>query len=94
MADIAHPAGLVAAGLHPSPIGIADFVNIFNPEVVVVGGGFAEAGELLLESARKVVCERALPPAKDDVRVVRAELGSEAGLIGAALVAFDTLDEG
>jgi glucokinase len=75
-------------------VGIADFVNVFNPELVVIGGGFAEAGELLLDRAREVVAERALPPAKDEVRIVRAELGSDAGLIGAALVAFDMLDEG
>jgi glucokinase len=75
-------------------IGIADFVNVFNPELVVIGGGFAEAGELLLDAARKVVAERALPPGKDEVRIVIAELGSEAGLIGAALVAFGVLDEG
>jgi glucokinase len=75
-------------------VGIADFVNVFNPELVVIGGGFAEAGELLLDAARKVVAERALPPAKDEARIVMAELGSEAGLIGAALVAFDALDEG
>jgi glucokinase len=75
-------------------IGIADFVNVFNPELVVIGGGFAVAGELLLDSARRVVVERALPPGKDEVRIVMAELGSDAGLIGAALVAFDTLDEG
>ena len=75
-------------------VGIADFVNVFNPELVVIGGGFAEAGELLLDTARKVVAERALPPAKDEARIVMAELGSEAGLIGAALVAFDALDGG
>ena len=75
-------------------VGIADLVNVFNPELVVIGGGFAEAGELLLDSARKVVSEWALSPARDEVRIVRAELGSEAGLIGSALVAFDALDEG
>jgi glucokinase len=80
-------------GLHLG-VGIADFVNVFNPELVVVGGGFAEAGELLLASARKFVAERALPPAKDEAQIVMAELGSDAGLIGAALVAFDALDEG
>ena len=47
-------------------VGIADFVNVFNPELVVVGGGFAEAGELLLDSARMVVSERALSPARDE----------------------------
>jgi glucokinase len=73
-------------------IGIADFVNVFNPEVVVVGGGFAEAGELILGPARRVVRERALSPARDEVRIVEAELGPEAGLIGSGLVAFEALD--
>jgi glucokinase len=75
-------------------VGIADLVNVFNPEIVVVGGGFAEAGELLLGPARKVVAERSLVPARDVVKIVPAELGPEAGLVGAALVAFDALDEG
>ena len=75
-------------------IGISDLVNVFNPERVVVGGGFAEAGELLLAPARTVVAERALLPAREVVEIVEAELGPDAGLIGAALVAFDALDEG
>jgi glucokinase len=75
-------------------VGIADLVNVFNPEIVVVGGGFAEAGELLLGPARKVVAERSLVPSRDVVKIVPAELGPEAGLVGAALVALDALDEG
>ena len=71
--------------------GIASYVNIFNPEVVVLGGGFARAGDLLFEPARKVVAERALPPARDLVRIVPALLGPEAGLIGAGLVGFEVL---
>jgi glucokinase len=75
-------------------IGIANFVTIFNPEVVVLGGGFARAGDLLLEPARRVVAERTLPPARDVVRIVPALLGPEAGLIGAGLVGFEALDAG
>lgn len=71
--------------------GIASYVNIFNPEVVVLGGGFARAGDLLFEPARKVVAERALPPSRDLVRIVPALLGPEAGLIGAGLVGFEAL---
>jgi glucokinase len=71
--------------------GIASYVNIFNPEVVVLGGGFARAGDLLFEPARKVVAERALPPGRDLVRIVPALLGPEAGLIGAGLVGFEAL---
>jgi glucokinase len=73
-------------------IGIANYVNVFNPEVVVVGGGLAAAGDLVLEPARRVVAERALPTAREMVRIVTAELGPGAGLIGSGLVAFEALD--
>jgi glucokinase len=73
-------------------VGIADYVNIFNPELVVIGGGFARAGDLLFEPARKVVAERALVLSRDLVRIVPALLGVEAGLIGASLVAFEALE--
>ena len=73
-------------------VGIASLVNIFNPELVVIGGGFSRAGDLLLDPARKVVEETALLPAREQVRIVPALLGVEAGLIGAGLVAFDALE--
>ncbi|HYM63882.1 MAG TPA: ROK family protein [Gaiellaceae bacterium] len=73
-------------------VAIASYVNIFNPEVVVVGGGFARAGRFLLEPARKVVAESALAPARDQVRIELAVLGVEAGLIGAGLVGFEAAD--
>ena len=72
--------------------GIETLVNVFNPEVVVIGGGFAGAGDLLLEPAREVVRSRALVPGRDLVRIVPAELGPDAGLVGAGLVAFEALE--
>jgi glucokinase len=72
--------------------GIASLVNVFNPEMVVLGGGFSRAGDLLFEPARKVVAERALAPARDLVRIVPALLGVEAGLIGAGLAGFEALE--
>ena len=71
--------------------GIATFVNVFEPELVVVGGGFGDAGELLLGPAREVVAVEGLEPARDNVRIVKAELGIEAGVIGAGMVAFEAL---
>jgi glucokinase len=71
--------------------GIATFVNVFEPELVVVGGGFGDAGELLLGPAREVVAIEGLEPARDNVRIVEAELGVEAGVIGAGMVAFEAL---
>ena len=71
--------------------GIASLVNVFDPDLVVVGGGFAAAGDWLLDPAGEVVRWQALPPAGERVRIVRAELGTAAGLIGAAFVAFEAL---
>jgi glucokinase len=72
-------------------VAIASFVNIFNPQVVVIGGGVIAAGELLLEPARAEVAVRALTPSKDEVEIVPAHFGDEAGMIGAAQLAFDGL---
>jgi glucokinase len=71
--------------------GLASLVNIFNPEVIVLGGGFGEAGELVLAPAREVVAKEALAPARELVRIVPAELGPDAGLIGAGLIAHEAL---
>jgi glucokinase len=72
--------------------GIGSLVNIFNPELVVLGGGFASALDLLLEPAREVVAQEALRPGRDLVRIVAAELGGEAGLVGAGFVGFEALE--
>lgn len=71
--------------------GIGSLVNIFNPELVVIGGGFAAAGDFILDPAREIVSREGLAGAGERVRIVRAELGTAAGLIGAGLVAFDAL---
>jgi glucokinase len=72
---------------------IGSFANEFDPEVVVIGGGFGRAaGELVLVPAQRAARSEALAPADETLRVVPAELGADAGLIGAALVAFEALD--
>jgi glucokinase len=70
-------------------LGIVTLVNALNPELVIVGGGAGQAGDLLLGPAREVLAERGLPPNRELVRLVPAHLGSEAGMIGAALIALD-----
>ena len=67
-------------------------VNIFNPELIVVGGGFAAAGELILAPARERMFQESLPNMAELTRVVVAELGPDAGMIGAGFVAFETLE--
>jgi glucokinase len=74
-------------------VGISSFVNAFNPQVVVIGGGVMAAGDLLLDPARAEVAARSLPPSRDEVRIVTAEFGVEAGMVGGAAMAFDGLVE-
>ena len=72
---------------------MGSLVNIFNPEAIVVGGGWGEAAdEYLLEPAREVMRREARSPGRELVRVVPAELGTDAGLVGAGFVAFEALD--
>ncbi len=71
---------------------VSTVVNLLNPELVVVGGGFGEAFDLLIGPLREVLARDGVVPARDVVRIVPAELGSDAGLIGAALVGFEALD--
>jgi glucokinase len=71
--------------------GLVGVVNVFNPELIVIGGGAIAAGELLLGPAREVVEERALPPMREMVSIVPTEFGDESGMLGAALLALDAL---
>ncbi len=74
--------------------GLVGVVNVFNPECIVIGGGAVRAGDMLLQPAREVVAQRALYPARDQVTIVPAHFGDEAGMMGAALLALDRLAEG
>jgi glucokinase len=73
-------------------IGFANFVNIFNPEVIVVGGGAMAAGDLLLDPAREEMRARGLRPNREQVRVVPARFGPDAGMLGAGVLALDEMD--
>jgi glucokinase len=73
--------------------GIGSFVNVFGPQLVVLGGGFGVAAyDDLLGPAEEVMRREALEPMRSTVRVVKAELGTAAGLIGAAFVGFEAAD--
>lgn len=71
--------------------GLVGLVNTFNPEVIVIGGGAARGGDLLLDPARAVIARHALPPTREAVRVLPAHYGDEAGMMGAALMALESL---
>ena len=71
-------------------IGLAGFVNVFNPEVIAIGGGAARAGDLILDAARHEVRLRAMSPSRDLVEIKEATLGAESGVLGAAALARDS----
>lgn len=74
--------------------GIANFLNIFNPQVVVVCGGVTAAGERLFGPMQREVARRAFKPAVDACRIVPGMLSGTAGVIGAAKAYLDQRSEG
>ncbi len=75
-------------------IGIANAINTFDPEEVVIGGGAARAGELLLEPARRVAAGYVVPGLGSRTTIRAARHGVRAGVLGAALLAVHELAEG
>jgi len=67
---------------HYFGVALASYVNIFDPEVIVVGGGVAKAGDLLLDQARVTMEDRAMAQPLKGVRLVRSELGDFGGTLG------------
>lgn len=78
---------LVRAGTHIG-IAIAGMVNLFNPGLVIIGGGVAQTGDILLEPMRQAVQRRSLPAATRVVRITTAMLGRRSSSIGAVIQAL------
>ncbi|MCL6106489.1 MAG: ROK family protein [Actinobacteria bacterium] len=72
-------------------VGITGLINVFNPEVFVLGGGVMQAGDAILKPALKYLHGRGLRPSRDVVKVVTARFGPEAGVLGAACLALDNI---
>ncbi|MDP2234762.1 MAG: ROK family protein, partial [Actinomycetota bacterium] len=70
---------------------LVGLVNLLNPKLIVIGGGVGEACDFLVERAAEVIQGEALA-GRRDVTVVQAELGNDAGILGAAALAFDEHD--
>ena len=72
-------------------VGLANLVNIFNPQIIVISGGVSRMGDLLLEPARKTVRERAFELSAKAARVEVSSLGYDAGPLGAVALALSEL---
>jgi glucokinase len=73
-------------------VALTDFVNVFEPDLVVLGGGVTRSGDALLLPVRARVAADAMPPAAAASTVVLAGLGDVVCVVGAGAVAFDRLD--
>jgi len=84
---------LIAQTSYYIGVGLTNLINIFNPELIVIGGGLSSIGDMLLEPAYKVAGERAYEVAFKSIRFARAELGRNSGVIGAAAYAFREIEK-
>jgi glucokinase len=69
-------------------IGLAGLVNLLNPEIIIIGGGVSNGWDLFEKHMNQQVRERAFPLPAQRVKITRAECGDDAGLLGAARLAF------
>jgi glucokinase len=71
--------------------GLASLINIINPEIIIIGGGAASGWKLFAETMNAEVRNRSFPLPASQVKIVRAECGDDAGLLGAAHLALSAL---
>lgn len=92
-ADHGDPVSVSLLGRSATLLGeaLARLVNFFNPSVILIGGGVAEAGDRYLATVRQVVFSRSLPLATRSLRLVRSPMSQQAGLKGAAFMVVDEL---
>ncbi|MGQ9616724.1 MAG: ROK family protein [Spirochaetota bacterium] len=73
-------------------IGIGNLINIFNPELFIVGGGIALAGEIFVESIKKHIHKWSLKDSREATEILLAELGEKAGVVGASTLVFENIN--
>lgn len=72
-------------------VGFVNIIHIFNPDMIIVGGGVTQMGPMLMEPALRVVQERAMKAPSEAVRIVQAQLGMNVGLVGAGALVYSQL---
>lgn len=75
-------------------IALSSIINLLNPDGIVIGGGVANAGKVLFDKVRAVVSKRAMSVQARHVKILKAQLGNDAGIIGAAVLVRESLGKG
>ena len=84
-AGVSQACSIIAQAAEALGVGLVNIIHIFNPQRIILGGGVAKIGSPLIEPAKAIVQERAIKAFRDSVQIVQAQLGEDAGLIGAAI---------
>ena len=79
----------IAETAHYLAMGVANLISILNPQMIVLGGGLMQAGDLFIDRVRNGVSDWAQPVAAQQVRIELTQLGEDAGLLGAAYLALE-----
>jgi glucokinase len=82
----------IDSGIYYLGRGLASSINIFNPDVIIIGGGVADAGEIYIDGIRQVAYKYAMEKPKENVKIIGAQLGNKAGFLGAVSFALEQLD--
>jgi glucokinase len=72
-------------------VALANVVWLLNPDAIVIGGGVANAGDLLFEPIRQMIQSTTMPTFYENLKILPATLGNDAGVIGSASIALDSL---
>ncbi len=85
--EIIHQTGIYLG------VGVTNILHLFNPEIVVIGGGVSQVGELIFEPLREVVNQRTMPAFREGVPIVPTKLGDDIGLYGAVALVLQNFEE-
>ncbi len=81
---------IIATAAEALGVGLVNIIHIFNPDMIILGGGLTQMGSLLLDPAKRLIQERAMQVSRAAVRIVLAQLGHDVGLVGAgALICYN-----
>jgi len=91
-AGIPLAARLIKDAAEALGVGLVNIIHIFNPEIIILGGGLTQMGDWLMEPALRIVRVRAMRVPYKDVRIVQAHMDAEAGLVGAGALVYHRLE--
>ena len=72
-------------------VGISNLVYVLTPEAVIIGGGISASAEYFFPTMQTEIAQRVLLPSRENLKIVVAELGNQAGMLGAARLAWQKL---